>query len=234
MLPAETTFLAVIEAPSSADLDGGARGEGGGAGFRLGLPVGAFCPVGSPSDGLPDEKMLGELARSVRELGVHLGRMEVRLGASGPPAAAPTGGRVVGSIAPQTNHIDGEYKRWGRCAGAIISPSLVSGRLPPPSGRRGPFSVEQDHAPSHPKRRKRRRNNHRISFGPLRSMGAIDHSHSQQPMPRSFLLFKRCEWLVVNCNVGKRALRSVAGGRSLSCDCFAVASSFLDMKGTGS
>jgi len=34
----------------------------------------------------------------------------------------------------------------------------------------------------------------------------IGHSHSQQPVPRSFPLFKRCEWLVVNCNVGKRAL----------------------------
>jgi len=29
---------------------------------------------------------------------------------------------------------------------------------------------------------------------------AIDHSYS-----RGFPLFKRCEWLVVNCNVGKRA-----------------------------
>jgi len=34
---------------------------------------------------------------------------------------------------------------------------------------------------------------------------AIDHSHSQQSVPRGFLLFKHCEWLVVNCNVGKRA-----------------------------
>jgi len=34
---------------------------------------------------------------------------------------------------------------------------------------------------------------------------AIDHSHSQQPMPRGFSLFKRCEWLVDNRNVGKRA-----------------------------
>jgi len=34
---------------------------------------------------------------------------------------------------------------------------------------------------------------------------AIDHSHSQQPVPRCFPLFKSCEWLVVNCNVGKRA-----------------------------
>jgi len=33
---------------------------------------------------------------------------------------------------------------------------------------------------------------------------AIDHSYSQQPVPRGFSLFKRCEWLVVNCNVGKR------------------------------
>jgi len=34
---------------------------------------------------------------------------------------------------------------------------------------------------------------------------AIDHSHSQQPVPRGFPLFKRCEWLVVNCNVDKQA-----------------------------
>jgi len=34
---------------------------------------------------------------------------------------------------------------------------------------------------------------------------AIDHSHSQQPVPTDFPLFKRCEWLVINCNVGKRA-----------------------------
>jgi len=34
---------------------------------------------------------------------------------------------------------------------------------------------------------------------------AINHNHSQQPMPRGFPLFKRCEWLVVNCNVGKWA-----------------------------
>jgi len=34
---------------------------------------------------------------------------------------------------------------------------------------------------------------------------AIGHSHLQQPVPRGFPLFKRCEWLVVNCNVGKRA-----------------------------
>jgi len=34
---------------------------------------------------------------------------------------------------------------------------------------------------------------------------AIDHSHSQQPVPRGFPLFKRCEWLVLNCNVAKRA-----------------------------
>jgi len=35
---------------------------------------------------------------------------------------------------------------------------------------------------------------------------AIDHSHSQQPVPRGFPLFKwsRCEWLVINCNVNKR------------------------------
>jgi len=32
----------------------------------------------------------------------------------------------------------------------------------------------------------------------------IDHSHSQQPVPRGFSLFKRCEWLVGNCNVAKR------------------------------
>jgi len=25
---------------------------------------------------------------------------------------------------------------------------------------------------------------------------SIDHSHSQQPVPRGFLLFKRCEWLI--------------------------------------
>jgi len=34
---------------------------------------------------------------------------------------------------------------------------------------------------------------------------AIDHNHSQQPVPKDFPLFKRCEWLVVNCNVDKRA-----------------------------
>jgi len=33
---------------------------------------------------------------------------------------------------------------------------------------------------------------------------AIDHSHSQQPVPRDFPLFKSCEWLI-NCNVGKWA-----------------------------
>jgi len=31
----------------------------------------------------------------------------------------------------------------------------------------------------------------------------IDHSHSQQPVPRGFPLFKRCEWLVVNRDVAK-------------------------------
>jgi len=34
---------------------------------------------------------------------------------------------------------------------------------------------------------------------------AIDHNHSQQSVPRGFPLFKRCEWLMINCNVGKRA-----------------------------
>jgi len=34
---------------------------------------------------------------------------------------------------------------------------------------------------------------------------AIDHRHSQQPVPRGFPLFKRCEWVVIKCNVGKRA-----------------------------
>jgi len=34
---------------------------------------------------------------------------------------------------------------------------------------------------------------------------AIDHSHSQQPVPRGFPLFKHCKWLVVNYNVSKRA-----------------------------
>jgi len=34
---------------------------------------------------------------------------------------------------------------------------------------------------------------------------AINHSHLQQSVPRGFPLFKHCEWLVVNCNVGKRA-----------------------------
>jgi len=46
---------------------------------------------------------------------------------------------------------------------------------------------------------------------------AIDHSHSQQPVSRGFPLFKRCEWLVVNCNVGKRApleMLTVAFGES--------------------
>jgi len=32
----------------------------------------------------------------------------------------------------------------------------------------------------------------------------IDHSHSQQPVPRGFPLFKRYEWLVVNRDVTKR------------------------------
>jgi len=40
----------------------------------------------------------------------------------------------------------------------------------------------------------------------------IDHSHSQ-PVPRSFPLFKRCEWLVINCNVGKRACYVTPGSR---------------------
>jgi len=31
----------------------------------------------------------------------------------------------------------------------------------------------------------------------------IDHSHSQQPVPRDFPLDKRCEWLVVNRDVIK-------------------------------
>jgi len=31
----------------------------------------------------------------------------------------------------------------------------------------------------------------------------IDHSHSQRPVPRDFPLFKRCKWLVGNCNVAK-------------------------------
>jgi len=46
---------------------------------------------------------------------------------------------------------------------------------------------------------------------------AIDRSHTQQPVPRGFPLFKRCEWLVVNCNVGKRApleILTVAFGES--------------------
>jgi len=34
----------------------------------------------------------------------------------------------------------------------------------------------------------------------------IDHSHSQHPVPRGFLLFKRCEWLVVNRDVVKWTL----------------------------
>jgi len=35
---------------------------------------------------------------------------------------------------------------------------------------------------------------------------AIDHSHSQRPVPRGFPLFKRCEWLINNCNVAKRVV----------------------------
>jgi len=31
--------------------------------------------------------------------------------------------------------------------------------------------------------------------------GAIAHSHSQRPVSRGFLLFKRCEWLVGNWTV---------------------------------
>jgi len=30
---------------------------------------------------------------------------------------------------------------------------------------------------------------------------AIDHSQSQQPVPRDFPLFRRCEWLMGNRNV---------------------------------
>jgi len=44
---------------------------------------------------------------------------------------------------------------------------------------------------------------------------AIDHSHSQQPVLRGFPLFKRCEWLVGNCNVAKRVSPNADGsGRS--------------------
>jgi len=32
----------------------------------------------------------------------------------------------------------------------------------------------------------------------------LAHSHSQQPVPRGFPLFKRCEWLVIDRNVIKR------------------------------
>jgi len=38
--------------------------------------------------------------------------------------------------------------------------------------------------------------------------GSVSFAHvatdSQQPVPRGFPLFKRCKWLVVNCNVGQR------------------------------
>jgi len=33
--------------------------------------------------------------------------------------------------------------------------------------------------------------------------GPIDHNHSQQPVPKGFPLFKRCEWLVINRTVVK-------------------------------
>jgi len=38
----------------------------------------------------------------------------------------------------------------------------------------------------------------------------IDHSHSQQPVPRGFPLFKRCKWLVVNRDVAKQTSRKQA------------------------
>jgi len=47
-------------------------------------------------------------------------------------------------------------------------------------------------------------------------MVSIDHSHSQQPVPRGFPLFKRCEWLVVNRDVAKRTSPYLAQLRSLS------------------
>jgi len=34
----------------------------------------------------------------------------------------------------------------------------------------------------------------------------INHSHSQQPVFKSFPLFKRCKWLVINRDVVKRIL----------------------------
>jgi len=33
---------------------------------------------------------------------------------------------------------------------------------------------------------------------------SIDHNYSQQPVPRDFPLFKRCEWLMINQDVIKR------------------------------
>jgi len=42
--------------------------------------------------------------------------------------------------------------------------------------------------------------------------GPIDHSHSQQPVPRGFPLFKRCEWLVVNRTVVKRNPPTIKNG----------------------
>jgi len=55
--------------------------------------------------------------------------------------------------------------------------------------------------------RERKRKSGSVPFAHV----AIDHNHSQQPVPRGFSLFKRCKWLVVNYNVGKRAPRENEG-----------------------
>jgi len=33
---------------------------------------------------------------------------------------------------------------------------------------------------------------------------SIGHHQPQRSVPRGFPLFKHCEWLIVNCNLGKR------------------------------
>jgi len=53
---------------------------------------------------------------------------------------------------------------------------------------------------------------------------AIDHSHSQQPVPRDFSLFKHCEWLV-----GKRAPLGQTGATCFY-DIWSIRQSFSDRR----
>jgi len=48
-----------------------------------------------------------------------------------------------------------------------------------------------------------------VEFCVLFAHVAIDHSHSQQPMPRGFPLFKRCEWSIATWTNGRHLILRV-------------------------